>query len=42
VLFIPALNCTFAQLTPEVKNLHSHRGKAARQMLALLRENWLA
>jgi XTP/dITP diphosphohydrolase len=42
VLYIPALNATFAQLSPEVKNQHSHRGKAARQMLALLRENWLA
>lgn len=41
VMFIPALGCTFAELTDEVKNTHSHRGQAARHMLALMREHWL-
>lgn len=40
VMFIPELGCTFAQLTPEVKNQHSHRGKAAREMVRLMRERW--
>lgn len=42
VMFIPAFGQTFAQLPVEVKNAHSHRGQAARQMLALVRERWLA
>ena len=41
VMYIPAFGKTFAQLPPEVKNANSHRGKAARQMVALIRENWL-
>ena len=41
VMFIPAFGQTFAQLPVEVKNANSHRGKAARQMLALIRENWM-
>ncbi len=41
VMFIPAFGRTFAQLPPEVKNAHSHRGQAARQMLQLIRERWL-
>lgn len=41
VMFIPAFGQTFAQLPPEVKNANSHRGKAARQMVALIRDNWL-
>ena len=41
VMFIPAFGQTFAQLPPEVKNAHSHRGHAARQMIALIRERWL-
>ncbi|QRF56806.1 RdgB/HAM1 family non-canonical purine NTP pyrophosphatase [Variovorax paradoxus] len=41
VMFLPAFGKTFAQLTPEVKNAHSHRGQAARAMLALMRERWL-
>ena len=40
VMFLPAFGQTFAQLTPEVKNAHSHRGQAARAMLALMRERW--
>ena len=42
VMFIPAFGQTFAQLPPEVKNAHSHRGQAARQMLALMRERWVS
>lgn len=38
VMFIPAFGCTFAQLPTEVKNAHSHRGRAARAMLALMQE----
>ncbi len=41
VMFIPEFGKTFAQLPVEVKNAHSHRGKAARQMVDLIRENWL-
>ena len=40
VMFIPAFGQTFAQLPVEVKNAHSHRGIAARQMLALMRDRW--
>ena len=40
-MFIPAFGQTFAELPVEVKNTHSHRGLAARQMLALIRERWL-
>jgi XTP/dITP diphosphohydrolase len=42
VLFLPAFGKTFAQLPPDIKNAHSHRGQAARAMLALMRERWLA
>ena len=42
VMFIPALGQTFAQLDPEVKNRHSHRGQAARAMLELMRERWFS
>lgn len=38
VMFIPAFGCTFAQLATDVKNAHSHRGRAARAMLALMQE----
>ncbi len=41
VMFIPEFGQTFAQLPPEVKNANSHRGKAAQQMLGLIRERWL-
>ena len=40
VMFLPAFGQTCAQLPPEVKNAHSHRGQAARLMLALVRERW--
>ena len=41
VMFIPAFGKTFAQLPVGVKNAHSHRGQAARDMLRLMRERWL-
>ena len=41
VMYIPEFGQTFAQLPPEVKNAHSHRGRAAQQMLQLMRANWL-
>jgi XTP/dITP diphosphohydrolase len=41
VMFIPEFGKTFAQLPVEVKNANSHRGKAARQMVELIRERWL-
>jgi XTP/dITP diphosphohydrolase len=41
VMFIPEFGQTFAQLPVEVKNAHSHRGRAARTMLELIRERWL-
>lgn len=41
VMFIPEFGKTFAELPAEVKNAHSHRGRAVRQMLALMREYWL-
>lgn len=42
VLLLPPFGQTFAQLPTEVKNANSHRGKAAQQMLALMRESWFA
>ena len=40
VMFIPEFGKTFAELPVEVKNAHSHRGRSAAQMLALMRERW--
>ena len=40
VMLIPAFGKTFAQLPVEVKNANSHRGKAAQQMMDLMRERW--
>lgn len=41
VMFIPEFGQTFAQLPTEVKNAHSHRGRSAAAMVALMRERWL-
>ena len=41
VMFIPALGKTFAELPADEKNAHSHRGQAARAMVALIQERWL-
>jgi XTP/dITP diphosphohydrolase len=40
VMYIPEFGRTFAQLPPQTKNANSHRGKAARKMVELIRENW--
>ena len=40
VMFIPEFGKTFAELPVDVKNAHSHRGRAVQQMLALMREHW--
>ncbi len=36
VFFVPGYNCASAQLSPEVKNSISHRGKALKQLTALM------
>ena len=41
VMWIPEFGKTFAQLPVEVKNANSHRGRAARAMVELMRSNWL-
>ena len=41
VMYLPTFGKTFAQLPPDVKNAHSHRGQAARQMVEMIRERWL-
>ncbi len=40
LVFVPSLGATVAELAPAVKNVHSHRALAARQMAALMREAW--
>ena len=40
VMFLPEFGKTFAELSPDVKNANSHRGRAARDMLVLMRERW--
>ncbi len=40
VMWIPEFGQTFAQLPVAVKNAHSHRGRAARLMLEMIRERW--
>ena len=42
IMFIPRFGKTFAELPIDVKNANSHRGLAAQQMLALMRERWFA
>jgi XTP/dITP diphosphohydrolase len=41
VMWLPEFGKTFAQLPPEVKNAHSHRGRATLAMVALMRQRWL-
>jgi XTP/dITP diphosphohydrolase len=40
LVWIPSLGRSVAELDPAAKNEHSHRARAARQMLVLLREAW--
>lgn len=42
LVFVPTLGRSVAQLPPEVKNEHSHRALAVRQMQGLMREVWFA
>lgn len=39
VFFYPPLNKTFAELTPEEKNLHSHRNKALQNLLSQIKSD---
>lgn len=41
VMYITEFGKTFAQLPVEIKNANSHRGRAARAMVELMRERWL-
>ena len=38
LMFIPALGASVAQMSPAVKNVHSHRALACLQLLQLMRE----
>jgi XTP/dITP diphosphohydrolase len=40
LVFISALGKAVAELAPTLKNVHSHRAIASRQMLVLMREVW--
>lgn len=42
VLWIPEAGLTLAQMSAERKNAISHRGQASRQMMDLIRTQWLA
>ena len=39
VFFLPTLGKTFAEITPEEKNVYSHRGRAFRRLLGFLRDS---
>ncbi|NIF83708.1 non-canonical purine NTP pyrophosphatase [Comamonas sp. Tr-654] len=41
VLLIPELGLTFAEMTPELKHAHSHRGRSSRTMIEMVKERWL-
>jgi XTP/dITP diphosphohydrolase len=41
VMYLARFDKTFAELPADVKNAHSHRGQAAKQMVQLIRERWL-
>ncbi len=40
VMWLPEFGKTFAELPVDVKNANSHRGRAARAMVDLIRERW--
>lgn len=40
LVFVPDLGASVARLDPSVKNVHSHRARAAAQMIDLLRSSW--
>ena len=41
VLLIPELGLTFAEMEPELKHAHSHRGLSSRTMIEMVKERWL-
>ena len=41
VMWIPEFQKTFAELPVDIKNAHSHRGRASKAMVELMRERWL-
>lgn len=41
VLLIPELGLTFAEMEPELKHAHSHRGLSSRKMIAMVKDRWL-
>ena len=41
VLLIPELGLTFAEMEPELKHAHSHRGRSSRTMIEMVKERWL-
>ena len=42
VMWIPEFQKTFAELPVDIKNANSHRGRAAKAMVELMRERWLS
>ena len=40
VMWIPEFGQTFAQLPVDVKNAHSHRGRAAQRLVEMIRVQW--
>ena len=40
VMWIPEFGQTFAQLPVDVKNAHSHRGRAAQRLVEMIRAQW--
>ncbi len=42
IMYLPEFGQTFAEMPAELKNQLSHRGQAARQMVQLIRERWIA
>ena len=41
VMWLSQFGKTFAELEPEIKNQHSHRGQAARLMCEMMKDRWL-
>lgn len=41
VMYLPEAGMTFAEMSPETKHAHSHRGRSSQAMLAMVRERWL-
>jgi XTP/dITP diphosphohydrolase len=40
LMFIPGLNASVAELSAELKNTHSHRAMACRELLVQMRQTW--